>query len=34
MSKVAFKTLNEKAAQTGEKIFVNPRNAAAGSFDS
>ena len=32
MSKVAFKTLNEKAAQTGEKIFVNPRNAAAGSL--
>ena len=32
MSKVAFQTLNEKAAQTGEKIFVNPRNAAAGSL--
>ena len=32
MSKVAFNTLNEKAAQTGEKIFVNPRNAAAGSL--
>ena len=32
ISKVAFKTLNEKAAQTGEKIFVNPRNAAAGSL--
>jgi len=32
MSKVAFKTLNEKAAQTGEKIFFISRNAAAGSL--
>lgn len=32
MSKSAFHTLNEKAKKTGDKIFANPRNAAAGSI--
>ncbi len=32
MPKAGFDKLNAKAAQTGEKIFVNPRNAAAGSL--
>lgn len=32
MSKQGFKALNEAAAKNGEKIFANPRNAAAGSI--
>ena len=28
----AFHTLNQRAAQQGEKLFANPRNAAAGSL--
>lgn len=32
MTKEGFKTLNEHAEKHGEKIFVNPRNAAAGSL--
>ncbi len=32
MSKAAFHALNEKARKTGDKIFANPRNAAAGSI--
>ncbi|HSG62420.1 MAG TPA: NAD-dependent DNA ligase LigA [Pseudomonadales bacterium] len=32
MPKEGFNTLNEKAAAAGEKTFVNPRNAAAGSL--
>lgn len=31
MSKLGFKELNERALAKGDKIFVNPRNAAAGS---
>lgn len=31
MTKEGFNQLNEKARQSGDKIFVNPRNAAAGS---
>jgi DNA ligase (NAD+) len=30
--KAAFKQLNEDASQRGEKLFANPRNAAAGSL--
>ena len=32
MPKSSFKILNERAKAKGEKIFVNPRNAAAGSL--
>lgn len=32
MSKAGFLALNEQAQKKGEKIFVNPRNAAAGSL--
>ncbi|MCG9696336.1 NAD-dependent DNA ligase LigA [Shewanella sp. Isolate11] len=32
MPKAAFEAVNEKARQKGEKLFVNPRNAAAGSL--
>lgn len=32
MPKAGFNRLNEKAKQAGEKTFVNPRNAAAGSL--
>jgi DNA ligase (NAD+) len=32
MPKAGFETLNERARQAGEKTFVNPRNAAAGSL--
>lgn len=32
MPKAGFNALNEKARATGEKLFVNPRNAAAGSL--
>jgi len=32
MPKEGFAALNKLAAETGEKIFVNPRNAAAGSL--
>lgn len=32
MPKYSFKILNERAKAQGEKIFVNPRNAAAGSL--
>lgn len=32
MPKAGFNTLNEKARATDEKLFVNPRNAAAGSL--
>ncbi|WP_439133388.1 NAD-dependent DNA ligase LigA [Pseudomaricurvus sp.] len=32
MPKQGFEQLNEKARQAGEKTFVNPRNAAAGSL--
>ncbi|MCE9679578.1 NAD-dependent DNA ligase LigA [Shewanella sp. AS1] len=32
MPKAAFEALNEKALQKGDKLFVNPRNAAAGSL--
>jgi DNA ligase (NAD+) len=32
MPKAAFNALNEKARATGDKLFVNPRNAAAGSL--
>lgn len=32
MPKKGFETLNEKAVARGEKAFVNPRNAAAGSL--
>ena len=32
MPKYSFKILNERAKAKGEKIFVNPRNAAAGSL--
>jgi DNA ligase (NAD+) len=32
MPKAGFESLNEKARAKGEKLFVNPRNAAAGSL--
>lgn len=32
MPKAGFEELNRKAAEKGEKIFANPRNAAAGSL--
>lgn len=32
MPKAGFAALNKKALETGEKVFVNPRNAAAGSL--
>ena len=32
MPKAGFNKLNEKAAASGDKLFVNPRNAAAGSL--
>ena len=32
MTRSAFERLNERAAQAGEKPFVNPRNSAAGSL--
>ncbi|BDM64934.1 DNA ligase [Shewanella sp. NFH-SH190041] len=32
MPKAAFEALNERAIKKGEKTFVNPRNAAAGSL--
>ena len=32
MSKRGFLALNKKALESGEKVFVNPRNAAAGSL--
>ncbi|WP_444935513.1 NAD-dependent DNA ligase LigA [Microbulbifer sp. JMSA004] len=32
MPKAGFAELNRKAAEAGEKLFVNPRNAAAGSL--
>ncbi|MGI2260376.1 NAD-dependent DNA ligase LigA [Shewanella sp. GXUN23E] len=32
MPKAAFDALNERAIKTGDKTFVNPRNAAAGSL--
>ena len=32
MSKAVFEKLNKKARENGEKTFVNPRNAAAGSL--
>lgn len=32
MPKAAFNALNEKARAAGEKLFVNPRNAAAGAL--
>ena len=32
MPKAGFKAYNEKAAESGGKLFVNPRNAAAGSL--
>lgn len=32
LSIAAFKKINQEAEKTGEKIFVNPRNAAAGSL--
>ncbi|MBY6197574.1 NAD-dependent DNA ligase LigA [Vibrio hangzhouensis] len=32
MPKAGFERLNELAAKKGEKVFVNPRNAAAGSL--
>jgi DNA ligase (NAD+) len=32
MPKQGFEALNERARQNGEKVFVNPRNAAAGSL--
>jgi DNA ligase (NAD+) len=32
MPKAGFETYNQKARETGEKTFVNPRNAAAGSL--
>lgn len=32
MSKSGFEEMNEKAEAAGEKVFVNPRNAAAGSL--
>lgn len=32
MEKVRFEAFNREAAERGEKVFVNPRNAAAGSL--
>jgi DNA ligase (NAD+) len=32
MSVAGFEAMNRRAAQQGEKVFVNPRNAAAGSL--
>lgn len=32
MPKIGFEKLNERARERGEKVFVNPRNAAAGSL--
>ncbi|MCJ8298200.1 MAG: NAD-dependent DNA ligase LigA [Pseudomonadales bacterium] len=32
MLKAGFKAMNEKAVKSGDKTFVNPRNAAAGSI--
>ncbi len=32
MPKAGFEQLNERARQSGDKLFVNPRNAAAGSL--
>lgn len=32
MSKASFEALNERQEQDGEKLFANPRNAAAGSL--
>ncbi|MEO8465092.1 MAG: NAD-dependent DNA ligase LigA [Gammaproteobacteria bacterium] len=32
MPKKGFEALNQRALETGEKVFVNPRNAAAGSL--
>ena len=32
MPKASFQALNEKALEEGSKVFVNPRNAAAGSL--
>ena len=32
MSRAGFKALNDRAAEQGQKQFVNPRNAAAGSL--
>ncbi len=32
MSKAGFTAMNDRARERGEKIFVNPRNAAAGSL--
>ncbi|MFA0521128.1 NAD-dependent DNA ligase LigA, partial [Vibrio sp. 10N.222.55.E8] len=32
MPKAGFDKLNERALKKGEKVFVNPRNAAAGSL--
>lgn len=32
MPKAGFKALNERASAKGEKVFANPRNAAAGSL--
>lgn len=32
MPKAGFNAFNEKARESGEKLFVNPRNAAAGSL--
>lgn len=32
MKKADFEALNQRASQLGEKVFVNPRNAAAGSL--
>ncbi|HIP07075.1 MAG TPA: NAD-dependent DNA ligase LigA, partial [Mariprofundaceae bacterium] len=32
MSKASFLALNQKQQQTGDKVFANPRNAAAGSL--
>jgi DNA ligase (NAD+) len=32
MPRAGFETLNQRAREQGEKVFVNPRNAAAGSL--
>ncbi len=32
MPKAGFEAMNAKAREAGEKVFVNPRNAAAGSL--
>lgn len=32
MPKAGFRALNERALETGDKVFANPRNAAAGSL--